>query len=74
MGERGDLPYGEVRDDESTKSKCREPNVANSLPGRAESSSDSGSFPRAHGRVTYTAKNVLLGLSRPQALRHGRKS
>lgn len=60
MREERNLRYGEARDDGSRRSRCREPNIAVSFAKSAESTSDSGSSGRVHGRVTYREKNVLL--------------
>lgn len=52
------LPYGEMKDDESRISGCREPYIAARSRISAKSLSDSNNSRRAHGGVVYSKKNV----------------
>lgn len=54
-----DLGHGEVRGDESTESRCREPDIGVRFARRPGIPWDSTSLCRFHGRVTYTEQKIF---------------
>lgn len=64
MKGRKSLQYREGRDDGSERSEFFEPDNAVSCARRAESSLDSGSACRVHGRVSYSKKKFSVAVAK----------